>query len=381
MDNEQNHLPFLYNLRGIAILSVYLLHSYVLSLGISDLEWSGYFRKFDFSFSYLLLFPFSYGSAGVAIFFVISGFCIHLSHARSEDSNWLSFFRKRFCRIYPPYLVALCIFFFLPPWGSFSFETSTRSLQFFSHLLLAHNLYAESYFSINPAFWSIAIEVQLYALYPILTWITGKYGWKSGILVVATVELAIRTSLSLYRVINWSPLPVFIFCSPFAFWLSWSIGAYLAESYLKNKRNVLTFLRLDFMIITALTAPLFKPTEAFAFLIYSLTTGVAINHFISNVSRISEHKFYSRFWLHLSKLGRVSYSFYLIHQPIILWIIPKFEKLIPNIYSQPLGKMALCVAIYMPIMILSSIMYKVIEKPATIWGQHEFWCRYIPLTK
>ncbi|MFM8807542.1 MAG: acyltransferase family protein [Chthoniobacterales bacterium] len=53
-----------------------------------------------------------YGGWGVALFFVISGFCIHLSFLKwqasaSERGFWRPYFVRRFFRIYPPYLFAL----------------------------------------------------------------------------------------------------------------------------------------------------------------------------------------------------------------------------------------------------------------------------------
>jgi len=71
------HLPFLDGIRGIAILAVFLFHSLGASFGFDKLQWDGLFRDFDVSRSFLALYPFTYGSAGVAIFFVVSGFCIH----------------------------------------------------------------------------------------------------------------------------------------------------------------------------------------------------------------------------------------------------------------------------------------------------------------
>ena len=49
---------------------------------------------------------------GVAIFFVVSGFCIHLSFRRGAPGDWRGFFIRRFFRIYPPYFLAVLIFAF-----------------------------------------------------------------------------------------------------------------------------------------------------------------------------------------------------------------------------------------------------------------------------
>src|SRR6478752_5593302 len=84
MHLDKRHLPFLDGIRGIAILAVFLSHSLGAAYGMAMLPWDGPFRSLDAPISFLMLYPFTYGSAGVAVFFVVSGFCIHLSHRRSN---------------------------------------------------------------------------------------------------------------------------------------------------------------------------------------------------------------------------------------------------------------------------------------------------------
>jgi peptidoglycan/LPS O-acetylase OafA/YrhL len=57
--------------------------------------------------SLLPLFPFSLGGLGVAIFFAVSGFCIHLSHLHNRNKGWSFFIYRRFFRIYPACIAAL----------------------------------------------------------------------------------------------------------------------------------------------------------------------------------------------------------------------------------------------------------------------------------
>jgi peptidoglycan/LPS O-acetylase OafA/YrhL len=52
--------------------------------------------------SLLPLFPFSLGGLGVAIFFAVSGFCIHLSHLHNRNKGWsFSFIVASFAFIPP----------------------------------------------------------------------------------------------------------------------------------------------------------------------------------------------------------------------------------------------------------------------------------------
>ncbi|MCI0658269.1 MAG: acyltransferase family protein, partial [Acidobacteria bacterium] len=101
----EEHITFLDTLRGIAIALVFAFHSLGPSFGVDHLAWSGWLRDFSsVRRSFLALLPASLGWSGVAIFFVVSGFCIHLSHERSRRKGFKVFFIRRFFRIYPPYL-------------------------------------------------------------------------------------------------------------------------------------------------------------------------------------------------------------------------------------------------------------------------------------
>jgi peptidoglycan/LPS O-acetylase OafA/YrhL len=51
---------------------------------------------------------------GVPIFFVVSGFCIHVSF-QQQSREWGGFFLRRFFRLYPAYLAAVLLFMLLNP--------------------------------------------------------------------------------------------------------------------------------------------------------------------------------------------------------------------------------------------------------------------------
>src|SRR5215211_701249 len=67
----------------------------------------------------LVQFASSFGYIGVFLFFVISGFCIHLQWARAQtagiepDIRFGAFWRRRIRRLYPPYIITLLLFLLL----------------------------------------------------------------------------------------------------------------------------------------------------------------------------------------------------------------------------------------------------------------------------
>ena len=90
-------IDFLDPIRGVAILLVFGYHSLGAAFGHDQLPWGHWFRDFKVAPSFLPLIPVTFGWAGVAIFFVVSGFCIHLSFSRSPQ--WRLFFWRRFFRV------------------------------------------------------------------------------------------------------------------------------------------------------------------------------------------------------------------------------------------------------------------------------------------
>src|SRR5688572_27623449 len=64
----------------------------------------------------------SFGYIGVFLFFVISGFCIHLQWARAKatgtepEIRFGEFWKRRIRRLYPPYIIALLLFLLLTAW-------------------------------------------------------------------------------------------------------------------------------------------------------------------------------------------------------------------------------------------------------------------------
>src|SRR6266700_378444 len=96
-------------LRGIAALGVVLYHAVLQTTSAVPNNLFRWPVK-------LLQFVSSFGYIGVFLFFVISGFCIHLQWAKSRATQQAqairfgSFWRRRIRRLYPPYLIAFALF-------------------------------------------------------------------------------------------------------------------------------------------------------------------------------------------------------------------------------------------------------------------------------
>lgn len=367
---SNSHIELFDVLRGIAILAVFSYHCLGTSFGIDQLPWVGLWRNFQVDGSLLFFLPCTYGWAGVAVFFAVSGFCIHLSHVRSGEKRFLRFFVRRFFRIYPPYLVCVLAFFFMPPWRSENVNTLGGAAQLISHILLIHNFSDRFFFGVNPAFWSIAVEIQLYVLYPFLLTLVSRFGWKKTLLGLAVLELFFRSLAAGYQVFTGHDTPRCLALPgfPLAYWLSWALGAYLADKHIR--KEPLPFLRqpMWFWAVIATGSFLFRPTVTFSFIAFSLLTVIIIARCLNVQAQSRSRNFYGLSRT-LQLVGLSSYSFYLVHQPIIRLTPMILHKLGLQSKFGPPATFAFCICLSPLILIASWSMYQILEKGSVRLGK------------
>lgn len=104
-----------------------------------------------------------FGSAGVDIFFIISGF-IMVFISRKKESDWLSFLENRFLRIYPIYLITLMPFiaiFLIHPEMVNSHTSPPSIIKSISLLPFFNGSY------VNLVAWTLSYELYFYILFSI----------------------------------------------------------------------------------------------------------------------------------------------------------------------------------------------------------------------
>jgi peptidoglycan/LPS O-acetylase OafA/YrhL len=192
-------LPFIDGLRGLAMLMVLTYHCWVHTIQapipVRIARW-----HLDVTS------PLHLGYLGVHLFLVLSGFCLTFPLAREGAAamrlDGRRFFRRRAWRILPPYYAALAVFI-LFPYLEQAFRAAvgrpSSSLpgvtigQVVSHLLMVHNFSLAWMGAINASFWSLALEWQLYLVFPLLVWGFRRWGPIRTLAVVLTLTVAYRT--------------------------------------------------------------------------------------------------------------------------------------------------------------------------------------------
>jgi peptidoglycan/LPS O-acetylase OafA/YrhL len=310
---QPGYIGWMDELRGIAVLMVVVYHALFWTYGQLHYGWNEMGIRSPSTGGIPWYFaPFTLGWGGVAIFFVISGFCIHLSHQRT--GLWKDFFIKRFWRIYPPYAFAMVAFFcsdlLLNQISFHGTGSQAATKQLVTHALLIHNLSSDTLYGINPSFWSIAIEWQLYLIYPLLVFGVARFGWLASLVTALACEVALQLAISRADIY----FDLILKASPFAYWFSWSLGAWLAQLYRENKiPGSRWFLSPPLFCLLFAVCWLWKPLASLCFL------AVALFSFSVIVRKLGDSKKPRNSMISglLSYCGTVSYSLYLLHQPII----------------------------------------------------------------
>jgi peptidoglycan/LPS O-acetylase OafA/YrhL len=334
-------------LRGLAALSVIIYHAReIFWVGLAE-TWhrNGLRPDFNAWLGYLSA-PFSYGGLGVTLFFVLSGYCIHrrgaLAFVENPNArlNFGAFALRRFWRIYPTYFCALlltaAIDAVLAARAGFHLPGQDDSLSTFAVSLFTLQGYLAPFFGSNGVFWTLAMEVHLYLVYPLLFLICRRYGAGRTVLFTLAVGLAYLALNALLGLDQHLPYrfqrgPVFL-----PYWFTWAMGLYLAEAEVGRAAN-LGHLRWALLMgagaLAGITLDGLK-IDVFADMFWGL--------FFAGLLRWSLLPSGRRFWSGwaggaLAFVGVFSYSLYAVHGPILhavyCWMSPdhtaKFVTLWP----------------------------------------------------
>jgi peptidoglycan/LPS O-acetylase OafA/YrhL len=149
--------------------------------------------------------PLHYGYLGVHLFLLLSGFCLTYPLARRAgvSREWRtaglrvelgSFFRRRAWRILPPYYAALALCVAVPlGLHPRSPDARVSAGNVLAHVLMVYNLFPRWSGTINGDFWSLALEWQLYLIFPLLLWSIRRWGLGPMLAGALALTLGFRT--------------------------------------------------------------------------------------------------------------------------------------------------------------------------------------------
>ena len=355
-------------LRGVAALMVLFHHTLLTLPDFANFEWNVPGATAHGVFEWLLLrTPLRLLWAGqerALLFFVLSGFVLGLPWLEGRAAPYGRFLLGRFCRIYPPYLVAMIvaaagslllggpklvnasIYFNQLGW---SFMPSWPAVP--SILAVLNNPNSRY---MNEAVWSLVWEVRVALIFPLL--ILPIVRWRNtgiGLVLVALVLLRHAGGWffgpRLVTLLN-APEETFYYAQYFVFGAAVAANRVAIAAWFSRRGKVFG---PGCLILGCLICWLPWPMQHDHI--------VGIGAAIILVSIIGNG--YIRSWLakpSLIWLGRQSYSLYLIHLPLIMVVVIAFHGKVP---------MLACAAIVPVAILLAEAFHLWVEKPSVAFTQ------------
>jgi peptidoglycan/LPS O-acetylase OafA/YrhL len=263
------------------------------------------------------------GSTGVSLFLVLSGLCLYLPFAGGRSSRFHTddFFRRRIRRLLPAYYASL-VFLILAHmvadgrWGLPAYTGPQMAAQAVTHATFTHQLFPATFYGLNGAYWSLGLEWELYLTLPLLVVAAVRFGLGRTVAVVFVVTATYR--LGLFAATesglldpqgHWATvvLPNFFLGR----WSEFALGMVAAEWY--RTRGARVGWRLVTAAVLSALLALALPDNPLNHMLYGVTFFTLVSVVLAGDNVVA--RLFS--WRPLVAIGVMSYSLYLVHQPVL----------------------------------------------------------------
>jgi peptidoglycan/LPS O-acetylase OafA/YrhL len=347
-------LPSLTGLRFVAAFMVFLYHS---SLRAPYLRLIGDNKTAGDWFT--LAQP--TGGLGVTFFFVLSGFVLTWSARKGDTSR--AFWRRRFVKIYPNYVVTWLLAMIL-----FA-AASTPAWKALLNLFMLQVWVPEfnTHFSVDSPSWSLGAEAVFYACFPLLLmlaqrtspdrlkyWIAGTI---AGVIAAPLVAYLAFSSTPAVAVGAASEIQYYlVYVNPIIRVFDFALGIFLAQAVLTGRWRNVGMIWSGLLLIGTIVLAEFVP------FLYG-QRAVAIIPIAMLIAAAAMRDSQGGFTLFRNRvmvwLGNISFAFYLLH-----FIVLRAGRSIlgTQLFSTPVAVGVLVVELLVSVA-LSGLLYTLVEQP------------------
>ncbi len=348
----KNELVSLTTLRGVAVLWVAIYHYKV------------FLREYSIDLNIFSKIA-EIGYLGVDFFFILSGFIISYVYggvlSKPGKESIFRFLGFRLARIYPLHVAVLLICLLLAYVFKIDLNTNVSLKSLILNLLNIHGWGLVHYTSWNEPSWSISVEWFIYLIFPVLIILVSRVrGTISNIFLI----LALAVGMFFYFKTNgFQTMNLYVYSTLARGIWEFVVGMCLFNIY-KNKiynSIIFDFLFLFNLLALVLTILLFKPFLLRDFICILILSSLILcvvqsSLFVKNVLSVT----------FLYKLGKISYSIYMIHW-LCLSILTIFIK-----NSFLLDKILILFVYFISTISLACVLYHKIEVPSRYYFREKF---------
>ncbi|WP_176480139.1 acyltransferase [Mesorhizobium sp. WSM3859] len=332
---KANRIRSLDGLRGLCAIIVMFFHWWLLSPAVWNVVSKGVIPAAGsplFMISKTPLNVLVAGSSAVFIFFVISGVVLALTFEEVDRHDSVAFIVKRFCRIYLPYAVAILVSLSamllvqpapvpgLSEWfNTYAWSQTITPLRLLNYVLMTNHDT-----TLDPVIWSLAHELRISLVFPLIFFFMARHGTVALVALVA-FSLAAEIILAIAHV-HWV-IGEFLNTGKYLFLFAFGIWLYrrgAAPGHREGRARTLV-LGVSALIAIFLSARIdllaFTPA---AFLLSTVGSILVVALALGQNAIANALASNGAVWF-----GRISYSLYLMHIPVMLFILHQFHARAP----------------------------------------------------
>lgn len=268
-------------------------------------------QAFSSEFLNLLVFVGWLGDNCVGVFILLSGFGLAYSGYRSARH----FFGRRLLRIYPAFIIAHFLVLLL----AIAFRKFDIGFDNYRTVLSLLGLRGEEslFFYINPSWWFVWLILQLYLVFPLLWKVIERFGYTATFIGTLLITIASRTYAALY-VDNVFYTYMGMFAGTRI--VEFGAGAILGHAIANGRFDVNR-------LFTARKTGAYAFFYIFGFAVSLTWAGSTISNILISIGLAGMFASIGRRFAAsqtasgvISWLSARSYSYYLVHQPPLIWM-------------------------------------------------------------
>jgi len=353
------------SLRGLAALTVMIGHCFMLLTFFNEGHslFLGILKNSPLSIIWA-------GHQAVIMFFILSGFVLSLPYYFGRQQAYSSYIIRRICRIYLPYIFTIVLAIVarllvtkqynldLDKWLYMLWDEEVTLSSILNHLTFV-GVYNSRVF--DPVVWSLIEEMRISIIFPLIMLLVLRFNLKINVAICLFCSVisnalfyikwhysfpALPTILGILSTIEW--IPMFI------------IGALLAKNIgplVKKFQQQSIFFKIVISVVGLLSYTYINWVKSDGSILHQpivdnwfVILGASIFIVLSLSSKITSKLLMLR---PIHFIGRISYSFYLLHMVILLTLVHALYGTIPL--------WAIWLLTLTGTLILSSFTYNIIE--------------------